>query len=68
MELKIGQLVLSVEHPNGVGEVTRINEKGDATIRFTTPPSKRLPFGHVADEFWPVADQRFLTNVTKESA
>lgn len=54
--LTVGSKVLSTEHPKAVGEVIRINEAGNATIQFTTPPSESLPFGHIITEFWPAAD------------
>lgn len=59
--LAVGQTVHSSEHPTGEGKVIRVNDKGDATIEFTTPASSKLPYGKVSTEFWPKADQGDLT-------
>lgn len=61
MTLTVDSLVLSSEHPNSVGKVLRVNQSGDLTIEWNTPPSSTLPYGHINTEFWPASDVHMLT-------
>jgi len=62
--MNIGTQVVSNEHPNSLGTVTRVTEQG-VTIEWITPPSEQLPFGHAIFEYWPNIDFPQLAVITR---
>ena len=65
MKYKVGEKVLSLEHPKAIGTVVREMPAG-LVIEFTTPANESLPFGHIATEFWPESDLEQLILVTEQ--